>query len=370
MGLDAMAVIKLPYVVSDVDRHGNVRHYFRRRPEKKVRLPEKPGSEAFMKAYAAAEARKPTPVVPAKPHLIKGTFAHACHSYYQDKGTFLRLDASTRSWQRRALDEIAAVHGGKMLKTLRPRNVRKMRDDKLDTPAAANTMLKALRALFSWALENDLADTDPTREVKRIRYVSKGHHSWTLAEVEVYEAKYPIGTKQRLAEALLLYTTCRREDVTRFGPKHIQNGRLRYTQGKNEDRAPVEVDIPVHPLLAEVIAGSPTGDETFLTTEYGKPFSPAGFGNKFREWCDEAGLPHCTAHGLRKATAARLAEQGATPHEIMAITGHQTIEEVQRYTRAARRAGLADTGMARLQKRKKPEENGGTSEKESVESDR
>ena len=91
-----------------------------------------------------------------------------------------------------------------------------------------------------------------------------------------------------------------------------------------------------------------SGHLTFLVTEFGKPHSPNGFGNKFKDWCREAGLPHCSAHGLRKAAAARLAERGATAHEIMAITGHQSLEEVERYTRAAQRRTLADSAMAKL----------------------
>lgn len=369
MGLSAMAVIKLPYVVSDVDRHGNVRYYFRRRPEPKVRLPERPGSLAFMEAYRLAEARKPVPKPASRPHEIKGTFAYACHHYFADKATFKRLDKSTQSWQRRALEEIAAEHGEKRLAAMQPKHVRKLRDAKAETPAAANTMLKSLRALFEWAKENDLAETDPTKEVKRLKYLAKGHHSWSLEEVAAFEERWAIGTKQRLALALLLYTACRREDVVRLGPSHLRGPRIIYTQAKNEHRNPVHMDIPVHPDLAEVIAASKVAGTTYLTTEYGKPFSVAGFGNRFREWCDQAGLSHCSAHGLRKATAARLAERGATPHEIMAITGHRTLEEVQRYTKAAQMRGLADAGMALLPNRKKAEENGGTRGAKSVESD-
>jgi integrase/recombinase XerD len=123
---------------------------------------------------------------------------------------------------------------------------------------------------------------------------------------------------------------------------------VQFTQAKNEHRNPVTMDIPVHSDLAAAIEASPSGHLTFLTTALGKPFTPAGFGNWFRERCNEAGLPHCSAHGLRKATAARLAERGATPHEIMAVTGHRSLEEIERYTRAARRAGLADSAMAKL----------------------
>ncbi len=128
----------------------------------------------------------------------------------------------------------------------------------------------------------------------------------------------------------------------------MRKGRLRYRQAKNEHRNPVDLDIPVHPDLQAVIDGTTTGHLAFLTTKFGKPFSVSGFGNKFREWCDEAGLPYCSAHGLRKATAARLAERGATAHEIMAITGHRSLEEVERYTRAARQRELADAAMRKF----------------------
>lgn len=82
--------------------------------------------------------------------------------------------------------------------------------------------------------------------------------------------------------------------------------------------------------------------------EHGNPFTAAGFGIWFRDRCNEVGLPCYSAHSLRKATAARLAERGATAHEIMAITGHKTLEEVERYTRAARQSRLADAAMAKL----------------------
>lgn len=114
------------------------------------------------------------------------------------------------------------------------------------------------------------------------------------------------------------------------------------------DSNPIDIDIPLHPALAESIAASKVGNMTFLITEYGKPFTANGFGNKFKDWCRQADLPHCSAHGVRKATSTALAESEATPHEIMAITGHQTLEEVERYTKKANRKKMADTAMAKL----------------------
>ena len=101
-----------------------------------------------------------------------------------------------------------------------------------------------------------------------------------------------------------------------------------------------------------MLYAGPTGVLTFLVTDYGKPWSNAGFGNKFRDWCDTAGLHHCSAHGLRKAAAAKLAELGCTVHEIMAITGHESLKEVERYTKAAEQKRLAKSAMRKLQGQK------------------
>jgi integrase len=125
---------------------------------------------------------------------------------------------------------------------------------------------------------------------------------------------------------------------------------LHYTQAKNEHRKPVRLIIPVHPELAKLITATPSGHLTFIVNARGKPFSRSRFGIKFRDWCDQAGLPHCSAHGLRKATAADLANCGCSTHEIMAITGHRTLEEVERYTRAANQKTLADSAMAKFKK--------------------
>ncbi|MGX1786149.1 tyrosine-type recombinase/integrase [Bosea sp. NPDC055332] len=147
---------------------------------------------------------------------------------------------------------------------------------------------------------------------------------------------------------LIYYSAGRREDAVRLGPAHIQNGRLRFQQAKNEHRSPVDIDIPADPHLLEAIAAGPCGKETFLETQYGEPFTPNGFGNWFREQCVAAGVPG-RAHGLRKAIAARLAESQATPHEVMSVTGHKTLEEVERYARAARKPRMADSAMMKLQ---------------------
>ena len=204
------------------------------------------------------------------------------------------------------------------------------------------------------------------QRVQKVR--TGGIHPWTPAEVKQFEERHPVGTKARLAMALMLFTTGRREDATRFGPQHVRSvmvqiddrpvltKRIVYTQAKNEHRNPVHLDIPLHPELERIIAATPSGHLTFLTTALGKPFTAPGFGNWFRERCDEAGLHHCSAHGLRKATATTLAERKATPHMIQSLTGHRTLHEVENYTRAARQALLADEAMKLLENETTPTE--------------
>src|SRR3546814_15226468 len=98
-----------------------------------------------------------------------------------------------------------------------------------------------------------------------------------------------------------------------------------------------------------VVEWTPRKYMTFYVTEYGKPFTDNGIGNWMRDRCDEAGLPQCSSHGLRKAMAKRLAEAGCSVNEIMSITGHATEGEVIRYTKEAQKKVLADHAMEALQ---------------------
>ncbi len=116
------------------------------------------------------------------------------------------------------------------------------------------------------------------------------------------------------------------------------------------------LSIPVLPELQAVIDQTPTGNLAFLVTQFGKPFTPDGFGNWFRKRCDEAGLPNCSAHGLRKAGAAIAAENGATERQLMAIFGWSTMKEAARYTKAARQKVLAASGMKLLRPDQNPNE--------------
>jgi integrase/recombinase XerD len=340
--------VPLKYICEDVDRHGNVRCYVRAPGKRKVRIRALPGTPEFMEEYQAAVATAAEAPLRQADEAKKGSFRYLCIRYYSS-AAYRALDGSTRNWQRRALDEIAQGHGAKQVVTMQAWHVRRLRDAKAATPAAANQLLKALRALFSWANEADETTVNPMIGVKKLKYRSSGHHTWTDDELQKFYDRHPLGSQARLALDLLRYTTGRREDGPRLGRQHMWDGRVRFRQAKNEHRNPIDIDIPLHPALAESIAAAKVSTNmTFLLTEFGKPFTANGFGNKFKDWCRQADLPHCSAHGVRKATSTALADAGATSHEIMAITGHQTLEEVERYTKASNRKKMADSAMRKL----------------------
>jgi integrase len=153
-----------------------------------------------------------------------------------------------------------------------------------------------------------------------------------------------IGSNARLAIALGLYTVQRRADVVRMGHQHVRNGLLHVKQKKTG----VELDLPVRPELAIILARA-TGNLTFLHKKNGKPYSEKTLSMQFRVWCDEAGLSkRCVFHGLRKAGCRILAHAGCSPHEIAAWSGHGTLKEVERYTKAVEQDRLAQSAMTKV----------------------
>jgi integrase len=225
---------------------------------------------------------------------------------------------------------------------LGPAHIRMLRDRKREKPGAANNRKKYLSSMFAWAIECNHMNRNPARDVKRLRYATSGFHTWTVDEVRQFAERHPIGTKAMLALALLLFLGVRRGDVVLLGPQmRRQDDLICIMPSKTSYKRRDISQKPVLPILANIIDQSPVGKLSYIETEFGKPFSAAGFGNWFRERCDEAGLPQCTAHGLRKAGATIAAENGATDRQLMAMYDWTTEKQATVYTAAASRKLLA-----------------------------
>lgn len=329
-----MTKIDLPFVSSFVDRRGTRRWRFRRKGSPSVMIHGAPGSPQFMAEYHAAMAAKHPPV--GSERTIPGSLSDALVRYYAS-ADWRELKLQTQRNRRAILERYRALGGDLPLKLLNRATVVRWLD-RIERPHAANNTLKALRGFMRFASDRGLVRADPTQGLRKRKVSSSGFHTWSEDEIATYENTWPLGTRPRLALALLLYTGQRRGDVVRMGPQHVRDGWLRVVQGKTG----TSLQIPVTPPLEAAIDAYPAKGLAFLMTELGAPYTPAGFGNAFRDWCKAAGLAdHCRAHGLRKAAATRLADAGCSAHQIMAITGHRTVSEVQRYTAASDQKRLA-----------------------------
>jgi integrase len=288
-----------------------------------------PWSDDFMRQYAAAlDGMKAETMEIGAGRTIPGSIDALIVSYY--KLVFPTLKASTRAMRRNILERFRTEHGKKPVARLEHQHVASIIAAKANTPHAANNLRKVLRHLFDHAIAIKMATINPVIGVKKLKTTGDGIHTWTEDEVGQFAAHHPVGSRAHLALMLMLWTGQRRSDAVRMGWQHVRNGKIAVRQEKTD--APLL--IPIAPELVDTLALVPRTNMTFLLTHQGAPFTAAGFGNWMRDRCDEAGLPQCSSHGLRKLTATRLAELGCSEREIMAITGHKSVSEVSRYTKA------------------------------------
>ena len=350
--------LNLPYLVTDTDRHGNERIYVRLNG-RKVRLRDPIGSTAFVDAYksALAELGDADGQFPARRAIAPvGSLGWLAASYF-GSAEFKALDRKSQATRRLIIEDCLReprkpgsrdLMAACPISALSTAHVLMLRDRRADKPGAANNRLKYLSAMFGWAVERSLMRSNPVRDAKPLRYASDGFHTWTQTEVKQFEGRHQIGTKARLALALLLFLGVRRGDLVTLGRQHIKDGWISFVPAKTRYRRVRKSEKPILGELARVLAASPCGDLTFLVTDYGKPFTAAGFGGWFRKRCDEAGLPHCSAHGLRKAGATIAAENGATDRQLMALFDWDTSSQATTYTAAANRKRLAGSAAKLL----------------------
>jgi integrase len=324
------------------DRHGKARYRFRKTGMKAHAFKSAPGSAEFDAEYQGCFA---APIMAGEGRAVPGSINDLVNRFYQTP-KWLAMKPSSKATYRGIIERFRAPRGSHPVSMLKTKHIDKILGDMSGTPAAANNLRKVLKRLFAYAIKIDMRADNPATESDKFAE-GDGFHTWTEEEIEQFEARWPLGTKPRLALALMLYTGQRRSDAIRFGRKDTKGGRMAVKQRKTGNLG----SIAIHSALRAAIDAMPViGVDTFLVTEFGKPFTAAGFGNWFREQCDKAGLPQCSAHGLRKAMSRRLAEGGATMLQGRAVTIHKTDKEFAHYAEQAEQEGLADAAMAIIER--------------------
>lgn len=330
---ETMAVIKLDFTRQDRDARGNIRWYYVRPGLKKVRLNPRGvdvGSPEFFERYEAAHGGRLK--AKEKPAYRKaGTIAHLIDQYLSSP-QFKALRPNTTAARSRILNKLADDFGD-MPALMSPETIRASRNKRSETPAAANEYVKVLSAMYSWAADMGLVSDNPAKAISRLKFETEGHRPWADAEMKKFRDHWDMGTRPRLAFELLYQTAQRVGDVAQMGPQHIAGDAIRVKQEKTG----TALIIPITKELSKALAMTEYREMKLLGYKTGQ-----SLGNAFRKWRTAAGLPNgCTAHGLRATRATDLANEGKTAHQIMAITGHKSLSEVQRYTKAADQERLA-----------------------------
>ena len=317
---------RFPFVQEYRDNRGKIRRYFRRK-DYRATLPGEPGSTEFNEAYAAALAGAKVKKGGAGPKPEAGSLNALIVVYYASEH-WRDLKPTSQAPRRRILEKLRHQHGDKPVALLPKSWVKKQMAGMATTPAQANRWLQLLRQLLDFAIDEEWLESNPARLVKKFREGS-GHQPWPEEEISKFEIQWPTGTKERLAFDLFLYTGQRIGDVAGMMRAHIRDNAIRVVQEKTG----AELWVPIHPQLNASLEAVPSSGLALLQRQTGQPYTKGGLDNWFRRKREAAGVaPGLSPHGLRKAAGRRLAEAGATAHEIMSILGHRSLREVQRYT--------------------------------------
>jgi integrase len=340
-----LATLKLPYVHEYRDRHGKLRRYVRRSGFPRVSLPGSPGSPEFMAIYQEAIAG----IAPAQPSRCgAGILGNLVTDFFRS-AEFANLKPSSQAVYRVVLGTLVKAHGHRLARDLPTTKARKIIEEiGTNRPGMANLTRSIFRRVMGYAVSTGIRNDNPLAGVPRYRLGTR--HTWTDDEIAAFENCWQLGTRERLAFSLLLYTAQRGGDVVKMRRSDLKNGVIRIVQQKTG----AEVSIPIHPALARVLKAGPANGFYLIGDLHGRPLRRATLTRLIGEAAKKAGLPpKCVAHGLRKAALRRLAEHGSTTKEIAAVSGHRTLTEIERYTAQADQGRLSKSAIDKL-----PDENG------------
>lgn len=331
------------YVTSFVDRHGTERFRFRRGKVSQYLPPV--GTDEYKAAYA--EVLHGTG---AMDRVKEKSVGDLIARYYRTL-PFRRAGEGWQRTQRQSIEPFREEFGNDMVRDFRPRHIDAIVADRYEKKivngkpfggsASAERLREMLMRLFRLAVKLEWIDSNPVERSETVKHEGPGFYAWTESDIAKYRARWPLGTSARLAMELMLWTGARRGDAHAMPPPVV--GRF----VKDSAKTGKEINLPVAPALQAAIDAMPAvGAEALIVTEYGKPFSRAGFGNKMREWCDAAGLPQCTSHGLRKALTRRAAELDVQQQGLKALGQWSQDREVALYAESANRIRMAGDALA------------------------
>lgn len=350
--------IKLRYTTEELSRHGRLKRFVRIKG-KRIQLMLSPDDPNFLDEYrdAVRKLRGAAPAIlagedEAKPPVVyaRGTLGWLVGRYLDESPGLKTMSKIGAARRRRILEGLVSSHGNRSM-IMATDAISAGFAKRAEKPGAANDWLKSIKALYSWSCSVGITATNPATRVRKIKVKTDGWHIWSVEEIAAFAKRHPIGTDAYLALMLLLFTGLRRTDGTLLGRQHVKDGIIRYLTRKTTVGL---VTACARPFREAVEAAPSRTCMNFLVNGNGDPFaSGAAFGNWFKDRATEAGIPHCTPHGLRKAGASIAADEGASDLMLDAMFGwtdESGNNQSRTYTRNARKAKLATEGFAMIER--------------------
>jgi integrase len=345
------------FLIQEKTRHGKTRYLFHRRPDgRRITIKGQPGETDFEARYASLSGGGDQQLDLQKASIERQRQGAAPQTVAELSRHYVRY--VDREIDRRAFAPSTAKHYGRFtrrfisdfgpvtLNSIQPHQLERILDDWSATDNAWNNALRAIKHIFRYAEKHWGLRPNPAQEIEKRKVVTRGFEPWEIDDIQTYLDTHTHGTTANLAMMLLLEAAPRRADLVKLGPKNIVKTKgvtqLKFVPQKTEHKSAIPVTVPISDRLLTAINDTVTGKDTFLVTSFGHPFTAAGFGNKLAQWRDGAGVrPSVATHGIRKSVGINMAENDATPYEIMAALGHSSPKVTKVYTEEADRRKLA-----------------------------
>ena len=337
--ISAMPRPRPPHLHRERNRLGKHVWYVRKGRGRRIRLRSEFGSELFNAEYEAALSGRALSLGRNEGSL------QLLWDAYRKAGAWSALSTATRRQRENIMLHVLKQSGAVAFGSIQQGDIVAGLDRRADTPSAARNFLDTMRGLFRWAKGRGHVRVDPTVGVdppRRRR--SGGFAAWTREDVSAYQAKWLLGTRQRVWLDVLLYTGLRRGDAALLGNQHVNEEGI---ISISTEKTGTAVVLPMLAILQRSLLAGDRARATWITSARGEPFVKEAFGNAFSEAARAAGVVK-SAHGVRKIAATIAAENGATEAELDAIFGWTGGRMSALYTRQANRAKLAAQAVEKL----------------------
>ncbi|MDO6799401.1 site-specific integrase [Shimia thalassica] len=345
--------LKFPGYVPEKMKSGETRHRVRveGNPKKRIRIPVGPSDPSFTEHYYAARAGytvETKPVAPAARDSLD-ELARDYLDWFDAQVQAGNFDHKTLK-QRKSLMTNACdfldpegERLGSLHHQMPPEGIVYMMDQWGDRTSQADNSKKAFSAMYRWAIPRGRATSNPCTGIRNTHKSKGGATPWSSDDVKQFLKFHGPGTSARRWLYLALFTTCRISDAVVLGRSNevIREG-VTFLEWQPKKKGSAFVAVPIMPQLLDELRAAKVEGKTYILNAYGRPFrTTAALHERIRRWVKEAELQNRSQHGLRKAMAELMAEQGATQHQIMSVMAHTKPTTSAVYTDKADRRRLA-----------------------------